>query len=90
MPETGGRKKIKEMSKIDTTKIKTNDGLMRLEIVSQEVTKSGAKSHVQYHIKGKDSLGDIDVFRRYREFDMFRDMLFARYPGLYIPPIPPK
>lgn len=58
---------------IDATKIRVNDGIMRLEIVSQEKTKSGAKTHIQYHVKGKDSLGDIDVFRRYREFDMFRD-----------------
>ena len=35
-------------------------------------------------------MGDIDVTRRYSEFLMFYDMLFSRYPGLYIPPVPGK
>mmetsp|Transcript_36915 Transcript_36915/g.56533 ORF Transcript_36915/g.56533 Transcript_36915/m.56533 type:complete len:168 (+) Transcript_36915:352-855(+) len=58
---------------------------MKLYIVSQE-----KKGHVQYRIKGSDSLGEIDVCRRYREFHQFRDLLFSRYPGLVIPAIPPK
>jgi hypothetical protein len=41
---------------------------MRLEIVSSEAKGSGPGSHVTYHVKGQDSLGEIDVFRRYREF----------------------
>jgi hypothetical protein len=41
-------------------------------------------------LKGQDSLGEIDVFRRYREFFCFREILFQRYPGLVIPPVPPK
>lgn len=43
-----------------------------------------------YRIKGRDNLGDIDVTRRYKEFFMFRETLFSRYPGIFIPPIPPK
>ena len=39
---------------------------------------------------GQDSLGEIDIFRRYREFDLIYEALFKRYPGLYIPPLPPK
>ena len=35
-------------------------------------------------------MGEIDIFRRYREFDCFREILFKRYPGLYIPPLPIK
>ena len=39
---------------------------------------------------GSDNLGEFDLFRRYREFDLLYEALFKRYPGLYIPPLPPK
>jgi sorting nexin-1/2 len=39
---------------------------------------------------GRDSLGPIDILRRYSEFLMLKDMLFSRYPGIVIPPIPSK
>ena len=48
------------------------------------------KKYTSYLIKGQDSLGEINCFRRYSEFLIFRDYLFARYPGLYIPPVPTK
>jgi sorting nexin-1/2 len=51
---------------------------------------SGVNKHVAYHIEGWDSLGDIHIKRRFREFYLFKEVLFKRYPGLYIPPIPPK
>ena len=70
--------------------IKCNDGIMRLEIVASEIKGSGPSQHVTYHVKGQDSLGEIDVFRRYREFLQFRDLIFERYPGLVVPPVPPK
>jgi sorting nexin-1/2 len=43
-----------------------------------------------YHIEGNDSLGPIDCLRRFNEFIILRDMLYSRYPGIYIPPIPNK
>ena len=73
-----------------TDSVKCNDGIMKLEIISQEISGGGGKKHTQYHIKGFDSLGEIDIFRRYREFDCFREILFKRYPGLFIPPLPIK
>jgi len=51
---------------------------------------SGSNKHTEYRITGRDSMGEIDVYRRYREFDLFRHVLFERYPGLFIPPVPPK
>jgi len=63
---------------------------MKMEIIETEVRGSGQGKHITYHIKGEDSLGAIDIFRRYSEFLQFKDLLFARYPGLYIPPVPPK
>ena len=70
--------------------IRVNDGKLHLRIIAQDQIGSGTNKHTVYHMKGKDNLGDIDIMRRYREFDMFRECLFKRYPGLYIPPIPPK
>jgi len=43
-----------------------------------------------YPIKGYDSIGEIDCARRFSNFDDFRKILIERYPGLYIPPVPPK
>ena len=70
--------------------IMCNDGNMELNIIGTE-TKGGWNSkHVEYQIKGKDSLGEIDVMRRYSEFLLLHDKLFKSYPGLIIPPVPAK
>lgn len=63
---------------------------MKLEILAQELSGNGANKHTTYRIKGHDSLGDIDVTRRYKEFFLFREVMYQRYPGIFIPPIPPK
>jgi len=41
-------------------------------------------------VKGTDYQGDLEIFRRYREFFNLREILASRYPGLYIPPLPEK
>lgn len=63
---------------------------MKLKIVDAELVGQGQTRHHVYRIKGSDSLGEIDITRRYKEFFLFRECLFKRYPGLFIPPIPPK
>lgn len=70
--------------------IKCNDGIMKAEIVSHESKGVGMKKHTEYLIKGMDSLGEINCFRRYSEFLTFREYLYSRYPGLFIPPVPTK
>lgn len=70
--------------------IKTNDGLMKVEIISSESKGLGMKKHTEYLIKGNDSLGEINCYRRYSEFLIFREYLYSRYPGLFIPPVPTK
>ena len=70
--------------------IKCNDGNIKMEITQSEVKGSGMSKHNVYRIQGYDSIGDIDVTRRYREFFLFREILYQRYPGIFIPPIPPK
>lgn len=47
-------------------------------------------AHVTYTIKGYDRQGEFEALRRYSEFHSFHNALVNRYPGLYIPPIPPK
>lgn len=46
--------------------------------------------HVSYTVRGTDSLGDFEGSRRYKDFLALRNSLIARWPGCYIPPIPPK
>ena len=63
---------------------------MKLAITGQELRGKGTDKHYEYVIKGYDSLGEIDVTRRFKQFHVFREVLYQRYPGLFIPPIPPK
>lgn len=43
-----------------------------------------------YTVKGKDQYGEFEVVRRYKEFNMLREVFKERFPGLYLPPMPPK
>ena len=47
-------------------------------------------SHTYYRIQGTYDELEIDIGYRYSEFALFRDTLIHRFPGIYIPPIPPK
>eukprot|EP01017_Pseudomicrothorax_dubius_P006391 TRINITY_DN11810_c0_g2_i4.p1 TRINITY_DN11810_c0_g2~~TRINITY_DN11810_c0_g2_i4.p1 ORF type:complete len:118 (+),score=14.98 TRINITY_DN11810_c0_g2_i4:131-484(+) len=48
------------------------------------------KKHVIYSVKGVDRDGTFEVYRRYSEFSQLRALLISRWPGCYIPPLPPK
>jgi sorting nexin-1/2 len=70
-------------------------GLRKYEPPEIEVTdptvKSGAASkHTVYKVRGRDHLGEFEVMRRFREFDHLRRVLYSRFLGLYVPPIPEK
>ena len=47
-------------------------------------------SFVVYQILGTTHYGKLDITRRFSEFLAFRTILYQRWPGLYIPPIPHK
>ena len=47
-------------------------------------------AYVSYNIEGRTHYGKLDISRRFSEFLRFRSVLFQRWPGLYIPPIPHK
>ena len=46
--------------------------------------------HVSYTVKGSDSFGDFEGSRRYKDFLALRNSLISKWPGCFIPPIPPK
>ena len=44
----------------------------------------------KFKVKGNDKEGNFEVRRRYNDFFCLRQNLIQRWPGCYIPPIPPK
>ena len=46
--------------------------------------------YVTYEILGYDMKGTFQVRKRYSDFYMLRDALRDRWPGYFIPAIPPK
>lgn len=67
-----------------------NDGYMELSVSEPLEKKATLGDYHEYPITGRDSLGAIECFRRYSDFVTFHKVLLERFPGLYIPPIPPK
>ena len=67
-----------------------NDGIMKLRIKGTEEKGSWNSKFTVYVIEGHDSVGAVEVARRYSEFHMFHEKLSTRYPGMLIPPVPPK
>ncbi len=55
--------------------------------VCEPILKGG---HHEYKIKGRDHIGEFEVYRRFKQFDLFRRVLYSRFLGLYVPPIPEK
>lgn len=45
---------------------------------------------VTYLVRGVDMEGPFEINRRYNDFYNFYRTLIVRWPGIYIPPIPPK
>jgi hypothetical protein len=43
-----------------------------------------------YHVRGVDRQGSWDGQRRYSHFFALYEVLLARFPGCYIPKLPPK
>jgi hypothetical protein len=67
-----------------------NDGYMELQISDPTLVKNTLGDYHEYPITGRDSLGAIECMRRFSHFADFHKVLTERFPGLYIPPIPPK
>jgi hypothetical protein len=52
------------------------------------IKKEGIKSFIVYTIKLQNS--NEAIFRRFSDFFLLREKLISRWPGVYIPNIPPK
>jgi len=61
-----------------------------LRIADHYTKEEDFRKHTIYIIKGFENHGPIEVARRYRDFAMLREVLLIRWPGCYIPPLPPK
>ncbi len=59
-----------------------------LEVCEPQIKTGGATKHHVYKVKGIDHNGVIEVQRRFNHFYLLRDVLFERFFGLYVPPIP--
>ena len=57
-------------------------------MVSDPLLVEGIKSYVQYKVTGK--LVKEPIYRRFSDFYSLREKLVDRWPGLYIPNLPPK
>jgi hypothetical protein len=60
------------------------------EVCEPKVQNDTIGKHHLYKIKGSDHLGEVEVYRRYKQFHLLRNVLFHRFMGLYVPPIPEK
>ena len=58
--------------------------------VLDPVIRDAVKKYVAYAVKGVDSKGTFESERRYSDFEALRKALVQRWPGCFIPPIPPK
>ncbi len=58
--------------------------------VMAEITTFVKAAHVTYTVKGFDRKGEFEVLRRYSEFHALHNALVNRFPGIYVPAIPPK
>lgn len=63
---------------------------MELNIGEPALIKNNFGDYHEYPINGRDSVGSIECMRRFSHFNDFHKCLVERFPGLYIPPIPPK
>ena len=57
-------------------------------MVSDPLLVEGIKSYVQYKVTGE--LVKEPIYRRFSDFYSLREKLVERWPGLYIPNVPPK
>lgn len=75
-------KKISEISSLIEKEVDLDDVFVK--------NPRDHQGHIIYDVRGKDKEGFFEGPRRYNDFNAFRQLLVARYPGLYIPKIPPK
>jgi hypothetical protein len=73
----------------------TEDGRIRISedgspLDSFSVSDPVKGNHVTYTVKGYDEDGPFEGAKRYNDFFNLRAAILTRWPGIYVPPIPPK
>ena len=61
-----------------------------INVCETKVQNDTIGKHHMYKVKGTDHLGEFEVYRRYKQFYLLRNVLHSRFLGLYVPPIPEK
>ena len=72
------------------TMICDNDLDVEIEVENPYVQVTGIRKHVRYTVKGRDENDSFAVERRFKEFLALRKRLSERWPGFFIPSLPPK
>lgn len=62
----------------------------KVRIINTITTRQGGGKHTDYKIMGRWRDEQFIIMRRYKEFHLLRKRLEERWPGFYIPPMPPK
>ncbi|CAD8079600.1 unnamed protein product [Paramecium sonneborni] len=58
--------------------------------VSDPRIQQGLNKYTIYSVRGMDQNGQFDVARRFNDFRLIRQLLVHKWPGCYIPPLPPR
>lgn len=61
-----------------------------ISVCDPQKKKTTTGTHHVYRVVGRDHLGTFEVFRRFKEFYLLRRVLYSRFLGLYVPPVPEK
>lgn len=65
-------------------------GTVDIKITDHFTKEDRFRDFTVYTLKGADSQGVIEITRRYSDFFLIRRYLLLKWPGCYIPPLPPK
>ncbi|CAI2368715.1 unnamed protein product [Moneuplotes crassus] len=63
---------------------------VQIEDSTWSVSQPTKMGHITYTVTGEDKDGPFEGSRRYKDFFSLRQALVKRWPGVYVPPIPPK
>ncbi len=61
-----------------------------MAVHSPREVKSTLSSYIVYTVAYSDRTGPAEVVKRYSDFDAARNAMAARWPGIYVPALPPK
>jgi len=75
---------------ITSMHISAIESVISIYVRNPVVKEENLRKHVIYTVEGKDSTGKFEAVRRYKEFNILRKVLVYRWPGCFVPYIPPK